>query len=176
MTPVGSGSSSSGNSTLAKETSPLSNFLVFPVSSSSEKPKKTGKARVLTSDECLKILKEKERMKQEEAEGKAKHHEERLKKKRLREEARNKVEEIARKKAEREAAKAAKEAEKIARQAAKAAERAAKGAARKVSERKQTRAGNKRKASGGESGSPKKKQSNVDVTIYGCVLCLLWEL
>ena len=74
MTPVGSGSSSSGNSTLAKETSPLSNFPVF----SSEKPKKTGKARVLTSDECLKILKEKERMKQEEAEGKAKRHEERL--------------------------------------------------------------------------------------------------
>ena len=91
----------------------------------------------------------------------------------MREEARKKkVEEIARKKAEREAAKAAKEAEKIARQAAKAAERAAKGAARKVSERKQTRAGNKRKASGRESESPKKKRSNVDVTVFTDVCCV----
>ena len=140
MTPVCSGSSSSGNSTLAEETFPLSNFLVFTISSSSEKPKKTGYLQV------MKILKKKERMKQEEAKGKAKHHEERLEKKRLREEARKKkVEEIARKKAEREAAKAAKEAKKVAKQAAKAAERAAKGALRKVRERKQTRVGNKKK-------------------------------
>ena len=85
----------------------------------------------------------------------------------MREEARKKkVEEIARKKAEREAAKAAKEAEKIARQAAKAA---AKGAARKVSERKQTRAGNKRKASGRESGLLRRNEVMLIFTDVCCV-------
>ena len=51
---------------------PLSSFLTFPIASASGKPKKTGKARVLTSNEYLPIMKEKERIKQEEAESKEK--------------------------------------------------------------------------------------------------------
>ena len=77
----------------------------------SEIPRKTGKARVLTSAECVQALKDKEKKKQEEAEQKAKRLEERLKKKKQKEEE---VEETARKKAEREAVRVEKEAAKLA--------------------------------------------------------------
>ena len=95
--------------------SPLSNLLNLP--EQPQKLKKTGKARVLTSQECLQILKENQKKKQEAAEMKAKRLEERLEKKKKREEdLQRKKEEKIRKKAEREAAKAEKEA---AREAAK---------------------------------------------------------
>ena len=65
---------------------------------------------MLTSDECLQILKEKEQKKQEEA----KRLEERLEKKRQREEEKKRKDaERAQKKAEREAAKAEREAAKV---------------------------------------------------------------
>ena len=46
-----------------------------------EKAKKPGKARVLTSNECLQMMKDKQKKKQEEEEKKKKHIEERLQKK-----------------------------------------------------------------------------------------------
>ena len=96
----------------SRKRSPLSNLLNIPMQS--EIPRKTGKARVLTSAECVQALKDKEKKKQEEAEQKAKRLEERLKKKKQKEEEfHRKKEETARKKAEREAARVEKEAAKL---------------------------------------------------------------
>ena len=82
--------------------SPLSDLLNLPVQKD-PKPK-TGRARVLTSSECLLILKEKEEKKKCEAEEKEKRKEERLLKRREKEEEqKRKGEEKARKAAEREA-------------------------------------------------------------------------
>ena len=97
----------------SRKRSPLSNLLNIP--KQSEIPRKTGKARVLTSAECVQALKDKEKKKQEEAEQKAKRLEERLRKKKQKEEEfHRKKEETARKKAEREAARVEKEAAKLA--------------------------------------------------------------
>ena len=82
----------------------------------SEIPWKTGKARVLTSTECVQSLKDKERKKQKEAVQKALHFEERSQKKNQREEELcQKKEEMARKTAEREAAMVEKEVAKTKR-------------------------------------------------------------
>ena len=97
----------------SRKRSPLSNLLNMPMQS--EILRKTGRARVLTSAECVQALKDKENKKQEEAEQKAKRLEERLKKKKQKEEKfHRKKEETARKKAEREAARVEKEAAKLA--------------------------------------------------------------
>ena len=82
----------------------------------SEIPWKTGKAKVLTSTECVQSLKDKERKKQKEAVQKALHFEERSQKKNQREEELcRKKEEMARKATEREAAMVEKEVAKTKR-------------------------------------------------------------
>ena len=102
--------------------SPLSDLLNLPVQST--KPAKTGKARVLTSSECLRLLLEKEEEKKRVAQEKEKRKREReLKKKQKEEEQKRKAEEKVRKTAEREAAKALKEMAKADREAAKLAEK-----------------------------------------------------
>ena len=86
----------------------------------SEIPWKTGKARVLTSAECLQALKDKERKKKKEAVQKTLHFEERSQKKNQREEELcRKKEEMARKTAEGEAAMVEKEVAKTKRRTAK---------------------------------------------------------
>ena len=97
---------------LSRNCCPLSNILNLPVES--EIPWKTGKARVLTSAECVQALKDKERKKQKEAVQKALHIEERSQKKNQREEELcRKKEEIARKTAEGEAAMVEKEVARL---------------------------------------------------------------
>ena len=153
----------------------MSSFLAFPVLS--DKPRKTGKARVLTSEKCLKILKEKER-KREEAENREKRRQENLEKKRLRDEERKrKSEELARKRAEREAAKAVKEAEKAANKADKEAQKAAKEA-EKISKQvpqatlKQTRCTTRK--SEGECINTNRNQNRLDIIVIQiCVVSAL---
>ena len=95
----------------SRNCSPLSNLFNLPVQS--EIPWKTGKARFLTSTECVQSLKDKERKKQKEAVQKALHFEERSQKKNQREEELcRKKEEMARKTAEGEAAMVEKEVAK----------------------------------------------------------------
>ena len=87
--------------------SPFSDLLNLP---SIVKAPKTGSARVLTSAQCLQLLKEKENKKRQVLEEKEKRKVEREMKKMQRElEQKHKAEERARKKAEREEAKAKKE-------------------------------------------------------------------
>ena len=130
---------------------------------------------LLTSEECLKILKEKER-KREEAENREKFRQENLEKKRLRDEERKrKSEKLARKRADREAAKAVKEAEKEAIKAAKEAQKAAKKA-EKVSKlvlqatSKQTK-GTKRKAEG-ECINTNRKKNHLDSIVFSDLCCV----
>ena len=95
----------------SRNCSPLSNLFNLPVQS--EIPWKTGKARFLTSTECVQSLKDKERKKQKEAVQKVLHFEERSQKKNQREEELcRKKEEMARKTAEGEAAMVEKEVAK----------------------------------------------------------------
>lgn len=153
----------------SKKSSPLSALLSIPVRS--EKPIKTGKARVLTSDECMQVMKEKEKKKREEAEQKAKRLEEKLQKKKMKEEEqKRKKAEMAKKKAEREAAK---EAAKAKREAAKAA--------REASKQKQAsvKKGKKRKAAtenGESSGCSKKSRiedrEDLDAAVYSDLCCV----
>ena len=85
---------------------------------------KTGKARVLMSSECLRILLKKEEEKKRIAQEKERRKQEReSKKKQKEEEQKRKAEEKVCKAAEREAAKALKEAAEADREAAKLAER-----------------------------------------------------
>ena len=95
----------------SRNCSPLSNLFNLPVQS--EIPWKTGKARFLTSTECVQSLKDKERKKEKEAVQKALHFEERSQKKNQREEELCRInEEMARKTAEGEAAMVEKEVAK----------------------------------------------------------------
>ena len=105
--------------------SPLSDLLNLPVLPNVKATTpKTGKARVLTSSECLGLLLQKEEEKKRVAQEKERRKQEReLKKKQKEEEQKRKAEEKERKAAEREAAKALKEAAKANREAAKLAER-----------------------------------------------------
>lgn len=89
--------------------SPLADVLNIPTLEKSKKQTTTGKARVLTSAECLKILKDKENEKRLKAEEKEKRKQDRLEKKKQREEElKRKEEEKARKKAEKEKCKSGK--------------------------------------------------------------------
>ena len=128
---------------------------------------KTGKARVLTSSECLRILLEKEEEKKKVAQEKERHKQEReLKKKQKEEEQKRKAEEKVRKAAEREAAKALKEAAKADREAAKLAERR---------NCKSQKSGQKRKAvEVATTTRPKrnKLKENVDVSINADLCCV----
>ena len=86
-------------SSVSRNSSPLSHLLNLPLQS--EIPWKSGKARFLTSAECVQALKDKERKKQKEAVQMALHFEERSQKKNQREEELcRKKEEMARKTAE----------------------------------------------------------------------------
>ena len=102
--------------------SPFSDLLnLSPRPSVNAKTPKTGRARVLTSSECQRLLLEKKEEKKKVAQEKEKRKQEReLRKKQKEEEQKHKAEEKAHKAAEREATKAKKEAEKAERQAAKA--------------------------------------------------------
>ena len=85
---------------LSTKRSPLSNLLKIPVVSTPVLPK-TGKASVLTSTECLRLMKEKEEKKIQLAQEKEKRKEEReQKKKEKEEEQKKKAAEKARKAAE----------------------------------------------------------------------------
>ena len=100
--------------------SPFSDLLNVPPLTSTPKMPKTGRARVLTSSECLQLLKEKENQKQKVAAEKEKRKLERELRKKQREEEQKrkadekarKADEKARKAAEREAAKSKKAEEK----------------------------------------------------------------
>ena len=84
--------------------SPFSDLLNFPVQNVRKSTSKTGKARVLTSVECLAALKEKEDRKKNEAEAKAKRLQDRLlKRKQKEEEQQSRLNERLRKAAEKEA-------------------------------------------------------------------------
>lgn len=131
---------------------------------------KTGKARVLTSSECLRILLEKEEEKKKVAQEKERRKQEReLKKKQKEEEQKRKAEEKVRKAAEREAAKALKEAAKADREAAKLAER------EKKELQKSQKSGQKRQACPvATTTRPKrnKLKENVDVSINADLCCV----
>ena len=86
--------------------SPLSELLNIPVANRPKKNVNTGKARVLTSAECLKALQDKENEKKQKADEKEQRKEQRLLKKKLKEEElKRKQEEKARKAALKEAEK-----------------------------------------------------------------------
>lgn len=95
--------------------SPFSELLNIPRAVQKEKTLRTGKARVLTSSECLSILKEKENKKRREAEEKEKRMQERLLKKKQRDEEQQRKQED---KAHRAAERAKKGEEKAKRKIA----------------------------------------------------------
>ena len=66
--------------------SPLSDLLNIPVANKPKKKVNTGRARVLTSTECLKALQEKENLNQQKAEEKVRKQQERILKKQQKEE------------------------------------------------------------------------------------------
>ena len=107
----------SGSKTLSRR-SPLSDLLNLPKNVLDTK-QKTGRARVLTSTECLRLLKEKEeKKKQVELEKERRKQERKLKKQQREEEQKHKVDEKAKKATERQALKAKKEAAKAEKEAA----------------------------------------------------------
>ena len=124
-------STPSGHSTvrnIANAISPLSRYLVIPsASSNANTNRKVPKARLLTSDQCLAELEEKERNKKlaaEEKERKKKEREEkRRQKQELLEEKRRQKEENARKKAEEKLRKAEDKAKKTQEKAEARAKR-----------------------------------------------------
>lgn len=155
------------------ERSPLSDLFNLPIQKG-PKPK-TGHARVLTSVECLAMLKEKEEKKRLEAEEKEKRREERLLKRKQKEEAQLKKEEKIWKAAEREEKRKRMEEEKVH----KATERAKKLAAKsKAVANKQAPENTKRSAPQGSSDSAngrsvrKKLRLDVDTDIYTDLCCV----
>ena len=137
--------------------SPFSDLLnLSPRPSVNAKTPKTGRARVLTSSECQRLLLEKKEEKKKVAQEKEKRKQEReLRKKQKEEEQKHKAEEKAHKAAEREATKAKKEAEKAERQAAKA-ERTKKKELEKSCE-----VGKKRQASCPIATAPRPKRNKI---------------
>ena len=96
--------------------SPLSELLIIPVANKPKKSVPTGKARVLTSAECLKALQDKENEKKQKAKEKEQRKEQRLLKKQQREEElKRKAEEKAHKAALREAKLLEKQSQKPTR-------------------------------------------------------------
>ena len=152
--------------------SPFSDLLNLPPRPSvNAKTPKTGRARVLTSSECQRLLLEKKEEKKKVAQEKERRKQEReLSKKQKEEEQKHKAEEKAHKAAEREATKAKKEAEKAERQAAKA-ERTKKKELEKSCE-----VGKKRQASCPIATTPRPKRNkikeNVDESINGNLCCV----
>ena len=107
----------SGSKTLSRR-SPLSDLLNLPKNVLDTK-QKTGRARVLTSTECLRLLKEKEeKKKQVQLEKERRKQERKLKKQQREEEQKRKADEKAQKATERQALKAKKEAAKAEKEAA----------------------------------------------------------
>lgn len=157
--------------------SPLSELLSLPVRKGPKS--KTGHARVLTSNECLTILKEKEEKKKREAEEKEKRKEEKLlKRSQKEEEQKRKDEERTRKVAEREEKRKRLEQDKIR----KAAGREALKAKRLAENSKQAAnraAGSSTQAAsstsqGDADGRPvrKKLKCDVDSTVYTDLCCV----
>ena len=108
-----SNTSQKSNSSPPTKRSPFSDLLNIPPLTSTPKTPKTGKAHVLTSSECLQLLKEKENQKQKVAAEKERRKLEReLRKKQREDEQKCKADEKAHKAAEREVAKVKKAEEK----------------------------------------------------------------
>ena len=129
---------------------------------------KTGKAHVLTSRECLRLMLEKEEEKKKQEKERRKQKRE-LKKKQKEEEQKRKAEEKVRKAAEREAAKALKEVTKAERQAAKAERE------KKKEVQKSCESGKKRQACP-VAATPRPKRTklkeNVDNSINADLCCV----
>ena len=95
----------------------LSDLLTCPSTSTSSAPKRPStRARLLTSDECLRMLEEKEKKKEMETQEKEKRKNERAAKKKEREELLQKKKEEKAKKAEERAKKQKKKPERLAHQ------------------------------------------------------------
>ena len=143
---------------------PLSDLLNLPnIHKAGSKTPSTGRAHVLTSAECLRLLKEKEEKKKQLQEEKERRKVEReLKKKQREEEQKQKAIDKAKKAAEREAAKAKKEAA-----------RAEKGAAKTKTVTSQATSGTKRHCPTSQRQAQKKAQCEIDETVHEnhCCAC-----
>ena len=150
--------------TAAKRRSPLSDLLNLPsnIRKAGSKTPNTGRARVLTSDECLRLLKEKEeKKKQVQVEKEKRKMDRELKKKHREEEQKQKAEEKAKKAAEREAAKAKKEAARAEKNAAKT----------KTTTSKAT-SGTKRCCPTNQRQAQKKARCEIDETVHENLCCV----
>ena len=129
---------------------------------------KTGKARVLTSSECLRLMKEKEEKKIQVAYEKEKRKQEREQKKKEEGEQKKKAAERVHKVAEKEAEKARKEQDKAERAKMKA----------RVEQEKAVKAGKKRSlitsGQGNSSRQKRKRKSDMESSINTdeCCVCL----
>ena len=166
-------SASKSSLTGSAKRSPLSDLLNLPTVTTPAAPK-TGKARVLTSSECLRLLKEKEEKKRQVAEEKERRKQEReLKKQQKEAEQKRKAEEKARRLTEREAEKAKKQAEK----AQKAKEKVEKCKEKAQKEKAQERAGTKRQADSGTRACQRTKRKRLlgdmdeDINTEICCVC-----
>ena len=156
--------------------SPFSDLLNLPKSASTPKSTKTGRARVLTSSECLRLLREKEEQKQQVALEKGKRKLEReAKKKQKEEEQKRKANEKIRKANER----ALKAAERDQAKAKKAEERQKKAEERqrKAEEKQKTgqeKAPTKRNnaTETGNRSLRKKSRLDMDETIHANLCCV----
>ena len=166
-------SASKSSLTGSAKRSPLSDLLNLPIVTTPAAPK-TGKARVLTSSECLRLLKEKEEKKRQVAEEKERRKQEReLKKQQKEAEQKRRAEEKARRLTEREAEKAKKQAEK----AQKAKEKVEKCKEKAQKEKAQERAGTKRQADSGTRACQRTKRKRLlgdmdeDINTEICCVC-----
>ena len=164
-TPCPHASAVSGSKTLSGR-SPLSDLLNLPKNVLDTK-QKTGRARVLTSTECLRLLKEKEeKKKQVELEKERRKQERKLKKQQKEEEQKRKADEKARKATERQALKAKKEAAKAEREAARIEK--AKNKVQNIP----FKAGTKRCSVGEPRVTRKKARGDMDATVESDLCCV----
>ena len=157
-------SNSSPMSVTSTNRSPFADLLNIPRVPSTPKTSKTGRARVLTSNECLRILKEKDEKKRQVAEEKEKRKLEReLKRKEREHEQKRKAEDRARK-AEQRAQEKTRKADEKARKAAERDLSKAKKAEKKVA--------NKRDATSTLRQSRKKIRCDLDEPIDTNLCCI----
>ena len=150
--------------TAAKRRTPLSSLLNLPetIHRAGSNTPRTGRARVLTSDECLRLLKEKEVKKKQVQVEKEKRKEDReLKKKQREQEQKQKAEEKAKKAAEREAAKAKKEAARTEKNASKMKTSTSTAAS-----------GTKRNSPANQRQAQKKARCEIDETVHENLCCV----
>ena len=146
--------------------SPLTNLLNLPKNTLDAK-QKTGRARVLTSTECLRLLKEKEeKKKQVELEKERRKQERELKKQQREEEQKRKAEAKARKATERQALKAKKEAAKAEKEAARIEK------AKNKVQNTPFKAGSKRCCVNEPRVTRKKARGDMDATVESDLCCV----